>query len=106
MAGEKLEHAKRLGIFYNELFSKLSKDHEYIRMSMYSFADDIQPLVRFGEEWDPEKEGPSKVKLRFIKDMDIRGGTNMLPALQIARDDIAEEKKKIPAFCVCFDIGG
>jgi hypothetical protein len=105
MEGNKIENAKKLGIFYNELFGRLSRDHTYIRTAQYAFSEDVHALKRFDEEWDPQRE-PSKLKLRFMQQMKAEGWTYMLPALQITREDIAEERRKFPHFASALTLVG
>lgn len=104
MQGEKLTMARKLLIFYNELFSRIAREYGYIRYAVYTFSDGIERLKRYEEEYDgaARYEGSDgismTVKARLMAAMRTRGGTNMLPAIQTAAEDLNTEVENTPDY--------
>lgn len=97
MGGEKLNSARKLLVFYNELFTRISSEYGYIRYANYVFSDSISELKTFDQEYDSPtrysfSDGKrSTIKVRLMEKMQVSGGTNMLDALKRAAKDLNKE---------------
>lgn len=100
----KLHDAKKLVVFYNELFSRISKEYGYIRYSMYSFAQGVNVIKRFDQEYDssqrydfPDSQ-QATIKKRLIDKMSAGPYSNMFDALRTAGNDLNEEIQDFPDY--------
>jgi hypothetical protein len=94
----RLMAAKKMQIFWCELFSRIEERFGYIRYSIDTFADDIVEIKSFDKAYNsPERytyeprSTPTTVKARLMDKMKTRGGTNMLPAIQKAARELQAE---------------
>lgn len=108
MSGEKLNSARKLLVFYSELFSKIEEEFGYIRFSINTFSDGITNIKAFDQEYDSAKRysyqdrTSSTVKVRLMTKINTEGGTNMLPAVQQAAAELREESYKYPDHASAF----
>ncbi|OGH86348.1 MAG: hypothetical protein A2493_03665 [Candidatus Magasanikbacteria bacterium RIFOXYC12_FULL_33_11] len=104
MAGENLFNARKLLIFYSELFSKISEVFGYINFSVHLFSDSIVEVKGFKQDYDsPERyafsDGKnSTVKVRLMEQLKVRGGTNMLDAIRTVARELNEEVENYPDY--------
>lgn len=102
MAGQKLLNARKALIFYSELFSRISQVFGYIRFSIHTFADSIEKIKGFDQDYASTNRYPfpdgeqSTVKLRLMKHVKTSGSTNMLDAIRLAAAELNEQKKGYP----------
>lgn len=108
MAGDKLRNARKMLIFYSELFTRIAKEFGYIKFSINIFSDDIKEIKLFEQDYDTRKryrfaEGETAtVKVRLMESLHTAGGTNMLPAIKKAAADLNKERKNYPDFASAF----
>lgn len=104
MEGEKLNNARKLLIFYNELFSKIGEEFGFIRYSNNIFADNVAAIKAYNQDYnssqryDWEDKTASTVKARLMQSVHTQGGTNMLPAIQKAAKDLYDETVEYPDY--------
>lgn len=104
MGGSKLENSRKLLIFYCELFTRISKEYGYINFSINTFSDGITEIKRFGDDYDsPQRQifsdgTQETVKYRLMSRVKTQGGTNMLPAVKRAAQDLNEAATDHPDF--------
>lgn len=104
MAGEKLRNARKLLVFYAELFSRISEAFGYIRTSIDIFSDGVTTIKDFDQDYDSPRRydfgdgPPSTVKLRLMERLKTQGGTNMLTAVQKAAGRLNEERHDYPEY--------
>lgn len=104
MEGEKLNMARKQLIFYNELFSKISSEFGFIRYANNIFSDNIVELKGYNQDYDsPTRydwgDGTrSTVKVRLMESLQAEGGTDMLPAIQKAAEDLNMETFEYPDY--------
>lgn len=102
MNGPKLEAARKMLVFLSELFSRISKEFGYVRFAIYTFADTLKKIKGFDQEYDSAQrydfdDGTrSTIKVRTMKQVQVAGGTNMLPALKEVAKDLNEETFNYP----------
>jgi len=102
MNGVKLNNARKLLVFYSELFTRISKEFGYIRFSINTFSDNINEIKSFEQDYDSHQrydfsDGKSQtVKVRLMKNINSQGGTNMLPAIQKSAQDLNQEVYRFP----------
>ncbi len=98
MAGEKLNNARRLLVFYSELFTRISHEFGYIRFNINCFSDSVTEIKAFDQDYDSPRRyafpdgQQSTVKLRLMERVRTAGGTNMLDAVQKAATDLNNER--------------
>ncbi len=108
MAGEKLKSARKLLIFYSELFSRISKAFGYIQFSIDTFSDSVTPIKGFKQDYDsPQrydfKDGTqSTVKVRLMQNLITQGGTNMLDGIKKAAAELNKQVEEYPDFASAF----
>lgn len=108
MAGEKLHSARKLLIFYSELFSRISQVFGYIRFSIDIFSDNIKEIKGFKQEYDsPQKydfgDGTvSTVKVRLMQQLTTQGGTNMLEGIKKAAQELNKQVEEFPDYASAF----
>ena len=104
MRGDKLHQATLLLVFYNELFSRISKKYGYIRYSNDTFSDGITEIKGFDQDYNSPrrydfKDGSSStIKARLMQMIKASGGTNILDAVKKAGDDLNKEVSDFPDF--------
>lgn len=104
MEGEKLENARKLLVFYSELFSRISKEFGYIRFSIHIFSDSVQQIKGFGQDYDSSERydfgagQSSTIKVRLMKALRTQGGTNMLSAIRMAAGGMNAEVFEYPDY--------
>jgi len=106
--GEKLRTARKLLIFYSELFSRISQAFGYIKFSIDMFADSVTPIKGFTQDYDsPERydfgDGTqSTVKVRLMQKLIAKGGTNMLDGIKKAAAELNKQVEEYPDFASAF----
>lgn len=98
----KITSARKLLVFYNELFSRISNEYGYIRYSNNIFSGEVIEIKTYDQEYDSPKrygweDGSfSTVKVRLMESVHTRGrsGTDMLPAIRKAAIDLNKEVAK------------
>ncbi len=92
MAGEKLAIARKVLVFYCELFSRIAKSHDYLKFAINIFSDSMTTIKDYDQEYAEntfyEYAGGVRttVKARIMKAIHTQGGTNMLDALKAASE--------------------
>lgn len=108
MAGEKLNSARKLLIFYSELFSRISQVFGYIRFSVDIFSDNVKEIKGFRQDYDsPQKydfgDGTaSTVKVRLMQQLTTQGGTNMLEGIKKAAQELNKQVEEFPDYASAF----
>lgn len=107
MQGEKLNSARKLLVFYNELFARIGEEFGYIRSSINIFADRVEEIKTYDQDYDSvERYNYSgkiqTVKARLMTAMRVQGGTNMLDAVKKAAQDLNEETFEYPDHASAF----
>ncbi len=96
----KLNNAKKLVVFYNELFSRISEQYGYIKYANYAFAQDVIVIKRFEQQYNSAKrytyEGDesSTVKARLMESLQAKDSSYTLEAVQTAADDLNAIKQQ------------
>ena len=104
MAGEKLNSARKLLVFYSELFSRISTVFGYIRFSIDTFSDSVTEIKGFSQDYDsPQRydfpDGTqSTVKVRLMQRLAARGGTNMLDGIKKAASELNKQFEEFPDY--------
>jgi len=104
MGGEKLKNARKLLVFYAELFSRISEAFGYIRFSVNIFSDSVTEIKGFQHEYDSSERytfddgTASTVKVRLMERLRTQGGTNMLAGIQKAAVDLNKETEEYPDY--------
>lgn len=108
MAGEKLHNARKMLVFYNELFERIGKEFGYIKSSIDIFSDTVTQIKGFNQDYDSPTRyrfldgNESTIKYRLMTKVQTAGGTNMLDAVRSAADDLNEEKFQYPDHATAF----
>jgi len=108
MAGEKLQSARKLLIFYSELFSRISQAFGYIRFSIDTFSDSVTEIKGFKQEYDSpqrydfEDGTQSTVKVRLMQRLATQGGTNMLDGIKKAASELNKLVEEYPDYASAF----
>ena len=103
-----MQNARKLLVFYSELFSRISEAFGYIRFSTDIFSDGVTQIKGFGQDYDsPQRydfgDGtPSTVKLRLMQRLTTQGGTNMLDGIQKSANDLNKEVAQYPDYASAF----
>lgn len=108
---DKLDSARKLLVFYCELFSRISEEFGYIRFSAQTFSDSVTPIKTFDHDYHSAErysyaDGASTVKARLMTHLHTTGGTNMLDAVQEAARQIHAELRKYPDYAAAFYLVG
>jgi len=104
MGGEKLMNARKLLVFYSELFSRISQVFGYIRFSVNIFSDSVTEIKGFDHEYDSPRRydfadgTQSTVKARLMQRLTTAGGTNMLDGIRKAAGDLTKEVEEFPDY--------
>lgn len=108
MAGEKLQSARKLLIFYSELFSRISQAFGYIRFSIDIFSDSVTEMKNFQQDYDSpqrydfEDGTQSTVKARIMQKLAAQGGTNMLDGIKKAAHELNKQVEEYPDYASAF----
>lgn len=108
MAGEKLKSARKLLVFYSELFSRISQVFGYIRFSVDIFSDAVKEIKGFKQDYDsPQRydfeDGTlSTIKVRLMQQLTTQGGTNMLDGIKKAASELNKEVDEYPDYASAF----
>lgn len=95
----KLESARKLLVFYSELFSRISREFGYIRFSINTFSDSITKIKGFDQDYDSRERyefapgDTTTVKVRLMRSVKTDGGTNMLDALDHSLTELDEQRE-------------
>lgn len=106
--GNKLKNARKLLVFYSELFSRISEAFGYIRFSIDIFSDSVTAIKTFEHEYDSSQRyafddgTPSTVKVRMMQKLVTQGGTNMLSGIQHAAERLNKEAEGYPDYASAF----
>lgn len=106
----KITNARKLLVFYNELFSRIGDEFGYIRYANNIFSNSVVEIKSFEQEYDSptrydwEDGARSTVKVRLMEQVHTRGrsGTDMLPAIQKATADLNRETFEYPDYASSF----
>jgi hypothetical protein len=99
-----LESARKLLVFYSELFNRISEEFGYIKFSIYVFSNTIATIKSFNqgydspERYDYEDGSRSTVKMRLMNKVTPKPGTNMLGVVKKAAGELNEEIKNYPDY--------
>jgi len=108
MAGEKLKSARKLLVFYSELFSRISEAFGYIRFSISTFSDSVTDIKRFTQDYnspqqyDFEDGARSTVKVRLMQKLAVQGGTNMFDGIKNAASELNKQVEEYPDYASAF----
>ncbi len=108
MAGEKLMSARKLLVFYSELFSRISQEFGYIRFSIDTFSDSVTEIKGFKQDYDSpqrydfEDGTQSTVKVRLMQKLTTQGGTNMLDGIKKAANELNKQVEEYPDYASAF----
>ncbi|MDP2812255.1 MAG: transglutaminase domain-containing protein [bacterium] len=108
MAGEKLQSAQKLLIFYSELFSRISQEFGYIKFSIDTFSDSVTEIKGFKQDYDSpqrydfEDGTQSTVKVRLMQRLATQGGTNMLDGIKKAASELNKQVEEYPDYASAF----
>ncbi len=108
MAGEKLQSARKLLIFYSELFSRISQAFGYIQFSIDTFSDSVTEIKGFKQDYDSpqrydfEDGTQSTVKVRLMQRLATQGGTNMLDGIKKAASELNKLVEEYPDYASAF----
>lgn len=108
MTGEKLQSARKLLVFYSELFSRISEEFGYIRFSIDTFSDAVTEIKGFGQDYnspqryDFEDGTQSTVKVRLMQRLVTQGGTNMLDGIKKAAGELNKQVEEYPDYASAF----
>lgn len=108
MGGEKLRNARKLLVFYSELFSRISQAFGYIRFSINIFSDSVTEIKASDQEYDSPRRydfpdgTQSTVKVRLMQRLTTAGGTNMLDGIRKAAEDLNKEAAEFPDYASAF----
>jgi hypothetical protein len=104
----KIQSARKLLVFYSELFSRISKEFGYIRFSIHVFADNMAEIKTFDQDYDSpqryeyEDGKQSTVKVRLMEYLNASGGTNMLGPIKKIASELSAEVAKYPDHASAF----
>lgn len=108
MAGTKLENARKLLVFYCELFSRIQENFGYIRFSINIFSDNMKEIKNFDHDYNSPRaydfsdRSKSTIKVRLMKAIVTSGGTNMLDPIKKAAKDLSEQTFEYPDYASAF----
>lgn len=108
MSGVKLIMARKLLLFYNELFSRISSEFGFIKYANNIFSDTIIALKGFDQDYESSErydwgDGTrATIKARLMQALQTKGGTNMLPAIQNAATELNKQTFEYPDYASAF----
>lgn len=100
----KMRDARKLLIFFAELFERISQEYGYIEFGVSAFDTAVELIKDFDYEYSSPKRydfgsaGKKTVKLRLMEMTMARGGTDMGQAVFQGNKRLNEAKKKHPDF--------
>jgi len=112
MKGKKLENARKLSVFYAELFSHISEEFGYIRFSLNTFSDAVTEIKAYDQDYTSPKrydfpDGKrSTIKHRLMTALSATGGTNMLDGIKKAAADLNRETHDFPEYASALYVVG
>lgn len=112
MQGDKLQNARKMLIFYSELFSRIHREFGYIRFSISTFSDGVTEIKAFDQEYDaPTRYAftdgrESTIKVRLMTALKAQGGTNMLDAIKQAAGELQRETREYPDYASALYFNG
>ncbi|HTE48455.1 MAG TPA: transglutaminase domain-containing protein [Candidatus Paceibacterota bacterium] len=101
---DKLKNARKLLIFYSELFSRISEAFGYIKFSIDIFSDSVTKIKGFDQDYnsprqyDFENGEQSTIKVRLMKKLVTGGGTNMLDGIKNAANELNKQVEEYPDY--------
>lgn len=104
MEGQKLNSARKLLIFYSELFTRIKEEFGYINFAINIFSDSMKEIKSYDQEYDATQayvypdNTRSTVKARLMKEIKTVGGTNMLEPIQRAAAALSEQAYENPDY--------
>jgi uncharacterized protein YegL len=108
MSGEKLQSARKLLIFYSELFSRISQEFGYIHFSIDTFSDSVTEIKGFKQDYDSPQNydfadgTKSTVKVRLMQQLSTQGGTNMLDGIKKVANELNKLVEEYPDYASAF----
>lgn len=108
MGGVKLNNARKLLVFYSELFSRISEQFGYLRFSINVFSDNLCEIKAYDQDYDSPRSykfsdgSKSTVKVRLMQNLQAGGGTNMLDPIKKAAADLSEQSQNYPEYASAF----
>ena len=108
MSGQKLENARKLLIFYSELFTKIKEEFGYIKFAINTFSDNMHEIKNYEQDYDSPQayrypdNTHSTVKVRLMKNIKTEGGTNMLDPIKRAAQDLSKQTHENPDYASSF----
>ena len=108
MGGSKLENARKLLIFYSELFTKIKEQFGYINFAINTFSDSMQEIKTYDQDYDSPQaykhpDGTrSTIKVRLMKQIKTQGGTNMLDPIKRAAQSLSKQTYDNPDYASSF----
>lgn len=99
----RMRDARKLLIFFSELFEKISKEFGYIKFSISAFDTEVELIKDFDHEYDSPTRydfgnGEKTVKVRLMEATMARGGTDMGKAVWDANKRLNEAKSDHPDY--------
>ncbi|MEK7547476.1 MAG: vWA domain-containing protein, partial [Patescibacteria group bacterium] len=99
----RMRDARKLLIFFSELFDKISEKYGYIKFSISAFDTAVELIKDFDQEYGSPKRyefgnGEKTVKVRLMEMTMARGGTDMGKAVWEANKKLNEEKLAHPEY--------
>lgn len=104
----KIHAARKLLVFYNELFSRISGEFGYIRYAVNLFSDQVTEIKGFDQDYEsPERyqfdgSSPSTIKVRLMEQVRTQRGTNILDAVKKVSGQLNEEAYQFPDWASSF----
>lgn len=97
---DRMRDARKLLIFWSELFSEISKQFGYIRFSISVFDTKTEVVKDFGHQYDSRQrykfdDASKTVKLRLMEMTMARGGTDMGGAVWQANHSLNAELRRL-----------
>ena len=108
MAGEKLQSARKLLIFYSELFSRISQAFGYIRFSIDTFSDSVTEIKGFKQDYDSPRRYDfgdgihSTIKVRLMQGLATQSRTNMFDGIKKAASELNKQVEEYPDYASAF----
>lgn len=104
----KIKSARKLMVFYNELFTRISKEFGYIRYANYVFSDVVTRIKGFDQDYDSsqrydyENGQSSTVKVRLMEMVRPQSGTNILDTVEEVARELNEQTYDYPEHASAF----
>jgi len=108
MGGNKIENARKLLIFYSELFTKIKEQFGYINFAINTFSDSMQEIKTYDQDYDSPQaykhaDGTkSTIKVRLMKHINTQGGTDMLDPIKRAAQALSKQTYDNPDYASSF----